>query len=291
MIIFDYRPPSPALREYVRQYQIVGLAFQPEIAVPVKPYWPRPENCLSFYPRGGDSIEPLNGLPLQNPRSTLNGQHSGLIFRQPPHEFVLFQVVFQPGALFRLTGLPSCELTNTFVDAEALLPAEIRLVNERLNGTDNHLEMIQIVEAFLSYLIRRQDIHYVRNHVLPIDKVSQFLLNSTARINPSRFSRDWPGLDWLANQACLSTKQFYNLFLQRTGVSPKLYARIIRFDQTIKLKNACPQKDWLTIALEMGYYDYQHMVRDFKEFTSLTPTDFILKEDRAPERSFGNAET
>ena len=282
MNIFDYRPPSPALREYVRQYQIIGFAFCPEVVIPVKPYWPRPENCLAFYPRGGDIIEREDGIAEKwQSRSAIVGQHSYLMNRQIGNEFILFQIVFQPGGLFRLTGVPSYELTNRFVDAEAVFSTEIRLVNERLSSSDNHLEMIDIVEDFLMYLVRRRRVNYWRNTILPIDKVSHFLLQ-----NPTRFS-----LDWLADQACLSTKQFYNLFVQRMGISPKLYARIARFDQTVKLKNAQPQKDWLSIALEYGYYDYQHLVRDYKEFTKLTPTEFSQKESHAPERSFGNAET
>ena len=98
-------------------------------------------------------------------------------------------------------------------------------------------------------------------------------------------------LDWLANQACLSPKQFYNSFMQRTGIGPKLFSRITRFDRTMKLKSTQPHKDWLSIALESGYYDYQHMARDFREFTKVTPIEFFQAESDAPERVFGNAET
>jgi transcriptional regulator GlxA family with amidase domain len=104
--------------------------------------------------------------------------------------------------------------------------------------------------------------------------------------NPANVS-----LDWLADQACLSTRQFYQNFVQRMGISPKLYRRIIRFDNTIRLRNAQPHKDWLSIAVELGYYDYQHLVRDYKEFTHLTPTEFSQRENQAPERTFGIVET
>ncbi len=282
MNVFDYRLPSPALQEYVRLYQIIGFSFGPELVIPVKPYWPRPENCLTFYPRGGDTVYHPTGDGRDIPaRSSIMGQHSYLINRQVGYDFVLFQIVLQPGALFRLTGIPVHKLTNQFVDAEAVFSSEIRLVNERLSSTDNHLEMVGIVEDFLHYQLRQRRMMQSRYCSLPIDKVSQFLLQ-----NPTRFS-----LDWLANQACLSTKQFYNLFMQRVGISPKLYARIARFDQSVKLKNAQPHKDWLTIALELGYYDYQHLVRDYREFTRLTPTEFSQRESHAPERTFGNAET
>jgi AraC-like DNA-binding protein len=70
-----------------------------------------------------------------------------------------------------------------------------------------------------------------------------------------------------------------------------MYSRIIQFDNAVKLKNAQPQKDWLSIALELGYYDYQHLVRDFKEFTYLTPAQFYLQDSQAPERKFGYKET
>ncbi len=282
MNVFDYRPPSPALREYIRLYQIVGFSFASTVAAPIKPYWPRPENYLAFHPRNPIVVEQTNGIiETWKPRSLLIGQPTWITNRLCPHDFMLFQVVFQPGALFRLTGIPAHELANTFVDAEAVFAPEINLVNERLSCTDNHLNMIEIVEHFLHYLIRRRTTAYSRHSQQPVDKVSQFLLH-----NPTRFS-----LDWLANQACLSTKQFYNLFQQRMGISPKMYARIARFDQTVKLKNAQPQKDWLSIALEYGYYDYQHLVRDYREFTQLTPTEFNQKESHAPERAFGNAET
>ncbi|QJW89414.1 AraC family transcriptional regulator [Spirosoma taeanense] len=282
MNIFDYRPPSPALWEYVRLYQIVGFSFPDTVEVPVKPYWPRAENYLTFHPRNPIVVEHINGSKeIWKPRSLLIGQATGITNRQPLHDFVLFQIVFQPGALFRLTGIPAHELANTFVDAEAVFAPEINLVNERLSSTDNHLEMISIVEAFLHYQIRRRSTAYSRHCQQPIDRVSQFLLQS-----PSPFV-----LDWLADQACLSTRQFYNLFVQRMGISPKLYARIARFDQTVKLKNAQPTKDWLSIALELGYYDYQHLVRDYKEFTKLTPSKFCQRESNAPERTFGKAET
>ncbi len=75
------------------------------------------------------------------------------------------------------------------------------------------------------------------------------------------------------------------------GVSPKLYARIVQFDRAVKRKNASPGTDWLSIALGLGYCDYQHLAKDCKEFTGLTPAAFYREENRAPERTFGHKET
>lgn len=277
MIVFDYRLPCPALREFVRQYQIVGFEFKESETVPWKPYWPRPENCLAFYPRKKEMIASADGQKEElKSRSIIKGQSCAITNRQPDKNFILFQIVFQPGALFRLTGIPANELANKFIDAEAVFSGEINLVNERLSSTDSHLEMIEIVEIFLYYLVSRS-----KYEVRPVDKVSQYLLQQPKNVN----------LDWLATEACLSRKQFYRKFVEKMGVSPKMYTRIIQFDHAVKIKNAQPHKDWLSIAIELGYYDYQHLVRDFKEFTKMTPVAFYLQDSKAPERTFGHKET
>ncbi|WP_232064707.1 helix-turn-helix domain-containing protein [Rhodocytophaga rosea] len=277
MIVFDYRLPSPGLREYVRQFQIVGFEFKESETVPWKPYWPRPETCLSFYPRKTEIIESADGnKEVLSSRAIIRGQYHSITNRQPNKNFVLFQVVFQPGALFRLTGIPVDLFTDKYIDAESVFQPEIGRVNERLSSTDNHMEMIWIVETFLYALVNQ-----VKYDVKPVDKVSHYLLQ-----NPNKLS-----FDWLADEACLSRKQFYRKFVERMGVSPKAYTRIIRFDQAVKIKNANPELDWLSISLQAGYYDYQHMVKDFKEFTSLTPTEFYLMDSHAPERKFGKKET
>ncbi|MBO0951484.1 helix-turn-helix domain-containing protein [Fibrella forsythiae] len=280
-MLVHYFPPSPALREYVRLFQIVHFVFDDKTVLPVKPYWPRPEHCLAFYTRHTETVRYVGSdIQIDKPRSALIGQPSIVTNRHVGREFLLFQVVFQPGALFRLTGLLAHELTNRFLDAETVFGAELRLVNERLNSTASYTEMTSIVETFMYYLIARRSAAVSRFSLRPIDKVSRFMLDSPSQVS----------LDWLAGQACLSTRQFYENFMHRTGISPKLYSRIIRFDSAMRVSNAQPNKDWLSIALEVGYHDYQHMVRDFREFTSLTPTEFSRQESQAPERAFGIVE-
>lgn len=280
--IYDYRLPHPALREYVRLFQIVGCTFPSSMTnLPVKPYWPRAENCLSFFPKDPEKVEyGFDGKPIESATSRLYGQHSIVTNRHVGQDFMVFQVQFQPGALARLTGMPVNDLTNTFVDAETIFTKEIRAVNERLSYTKHYSDMIPIVEEFLVYLIKRQSKNRYKNNLLPIDRVNQFILEKKGIVS----------LDWLASQASLGTRQFHRQFIERHGVSPKLFTRITRFEYAIKLKHLNTNKDWLTVAIELGYYDYQHLVRDFKEFTTLTPNQFLDAEENGPERTFGMIE-
>jgi hypothetical protein len=71
---------------------------------------------------------------------------------------------------------------------------------------------------------------------------------------------------------------------------PKLFARIARLDRMILAHNAAPATDWLSLAIDAGYYDHQHMARDFRDLRLSSPTAFYANEQAARERLFGIAE-
>jgi transcriptional regulator GlxA family with amidase domain len=132
--------------------------------------------------------------------------------------------------------------------------------------------MITQVEHYLQKTIssKTKDFH-------PIDLVCQQLLHQNKSQN----------LDILANKSYLSTRQFIRKFEERTGISPKLFDRIVRFDKAYRDKNNHPDLDWLTISLNNGYYDYQHLTKDYRDFTGHTPVSYYEIDIKAPERDFG----
>jgi len=275
LLLKDFIPAND-VREFVQLYRIVHLSFEKGHPVPVKAYPPRPEHCLAFYPYDTETVEYQNsGKIVNNIPVVLYGQFSEVTKRKIGSHFLVLQVIFYPGALFRLTGIPAALLTNQYLDAEAIFSSKLRFVNEQLYHASGYTNMIEIINDFVRCLIKKQ-----QKPRLLIDDVCSFLLNSDAK----------PSIDKLAKQACLSTKQLERKFKERTGVNPKLYSRIIRFDKAFRLKNSHPALDWLRIAMECDYHDYQHLVKDYKDFTSLAPVSFHDIENDAPERKFGLSE-
>ena len=265
--------PSPSLREYVRKHQIIRFVFGAKDIIPFKAYYPRPEHCLMFHLRDLQKVSfGENPAVITCPKCTINGQSTGLENRYVSQNFWALQIVFQPSALFRLTGIPSYELTNTFIDAEVIWGKEIRSTHEQMSNTDDVDEAIKVAEAFLEKIVRNS-----KRNLLGIDRVSKLILCQNQPIS----------MDKLANDACLSIRQFNRKFNERIGIGPKTLDRIVRFGNAFRMKNTQPHLDWLSIALACGYYDYQHLVRDFKEFTNLTPTGLFETDTKAPERTFG----
>jgi methylphosphotriester-DNA--protein-cysteine methyltransferase len=59
------------------------------------------------------------------------------------------------------------------------------------------------------------------------------------------------------------------------GVSPKLYARIARFEAALESKALSTSDSWTDVAHHLGYFDQMHLIHDFKEFSGDIPTNLL----------------
>ncbi len=276
MVLSEFTP-SPILMPYVRAYRLVQFVFDDITKIPFKPYPPRPEHCLSFYPRDTETVEYINkGLKINNLKTVLMGQQTEVTNRYVGKDFLVFQVVFSPSGLYRLTGIPSKQLNNCYIDAETIFKKDIKEVNDKLNDAANFNEMVQAVEAFLLKQVNKGVKEFHR-----LDQVSTLLLKSDKILN----------IEWLAKEACLSLRQYERKFIERMGVSPRYFSKVARFENAFRMKNQNPHLDWLSIAIQCGYYDYQHLTKDYKALTNQSPKDFHLLDNASPERNFGESDT
>ncbi len=265
--------PHPALTEFVQCYRIVHFEFDLNFTPPVKAYSPAPEECLNFYLTGKEQIQ-LGGASKTDDRflTALVGQQTAVFNRYVERCFFNFQIVFQPSALFRLTGIPSCEFTNKYVDGQLIFSKKIRLVHDQLQHATNYEGMLLIADKFVAALAAD-----ARKSAHRLDSITGLMLKQGGNVP----------IDWLAKESCLCNKQFKRKFSERVGVNPKTYARIIQFTKAVDIKNSCPQMDWLAVAVHGNYYDYQHLAKSYLQFTGLTPTRFHLLQNTSPEGVLG----
>ena len=84
-------------------------------------------------------------------------------------------------------------------------------------------------------------------------------------------------IDGLADQVNLSQKQFERLFARVIGMMPKRYFRLARFLRIVSFLTLSPHDkavDWTSLALNFGYYDQSHMIKDFQAFAGIPPSRF-----------------
>jgi len=78
----------------------------------------------------------------------------------------------------------------------------------------------------------------------------------------------------LSAAAGVSSTHLARRFKELIGVTPKRLARTYRFAATVLSLDPAEPIDWAVVAGSAGYFDQAHFVREFREFTGLTPTRY-----------------
>lgn len=68
-----------------------------------------------------------------------------------------------------------------------------------------------------------------------------------------------------------SQRHFIAQFRHELGVSPKVFARMLRFGRVVRTLRTEPAADLADLAAMAGYHDQSHLTRDVREFAGTTP--------------------
>ena len=67
------------------------------------------------------------------------------------------------------------------------------------------------------------------------------------------------------------------LFTEEVGLTPKLFCRVRRFQEVLRLVAGPARVEWANVALACGYYDQAHFIHDFRAFCGLSPTAYLAR--------------
>jgi AraC-like DNA-binding protein len=167
----------------------------------------------------------------------------------------------QPGAAQLLLGVPADELSERHTSLEDLWGRPAVEMRERLQETDSLTQQLDLFESFLlGRLPRIRGVHPAVAHAIELFMVTSDVGTAVERSGYSH-------------------RRFIALFRQAVGLTPKLYCRILRFQEALRLFSVQPNAAGVNMALDAGYSDQPHLNRDFREFAGLSPGQY---RDLAP---------
>jgi AraC-like DNA-binding protein len=120
----------------------------------------------------------------------------------------------------------------------------------------------EAIDCYQEFVCKRAYRH--KHDLTPIRTAGQLLHSSQGQIRMAD----------LAAQSYLSSSQFERQFKHYTAVSPKAYARIVRFGNLQSALLVNPFIPLADLADVYGYSDQAHLIREFKSFAHCTPRDF-----------------
>ena len=194
------------------------------------------------------------------PGAVVAGPYGSYFVTDRAAEASVMAVQFKPGGAFPFLGLAANELLDTHVSLQDIWGRGALEIRERVSAERTAARRLHILQdALLSRLVRRPECHpavlsaldYIRRH-------------------PSRAV-----VGKLARDGGLSNRRFIDVFNFAVGVKPKLFVRIQRFQRVLQQVHHLPSADWAQLALQQGYFDQSHLIRDFVAFSGISPSDYL----------------
>lgn len=150
---------------------------------------------------------------------------------------------------------------NQVADLGDLSGREVRSLYTQLQDTPEWHKRIALIERFLL-----QRLTSAENRVNKGGMIS-------AVMREIRQEGFFDNIENVASRYGISSRYLQKIFLQYTGLTPKLYSKIGRFQDSLRLM---AQKDMplTSIAYHCGYFDQSHFIKEFKSFTGVTPSGY-----------------
>ena len=174
----------------------------------------------------------------------------------------VFTVQFTPTGLHALFGIAMHHAVDTAVPAGDLIGTEmVRRLHDRLAAAPDHAARAALCD---DTLLAYRDVRGSTGR-------SSIAGRAVAAIERGR---GMASVADLSAAAGLSPRQLRRLFEAEVGMTPKLYARIVRLDAALSARRAAPDRPWTDIAHDLGWFDQAHLDKDFRVLAGSTPTDF-----------------
>ncbi|RSC93486.1 helix-turn-helix domain-containing protein [Tenacibaculum singaporense] len=247
-----YQKPHPSIAEYVKSILVLeDFSVYDAFTMPLFP----------------------NGMPtllFQTKKGTIGNSTSGYLtlFGQTvfpenwtvKDNFTLIAYFFKPYALGTIFDLGAKELTDKPIDLKLWQYAKIASFEGQLLNTTTTKERLDLLDGFILEQIQKnrsvcQTIKYATDIIMLYPKVD--------------------ALPAILKKLNVSQKTFQRMFKKHVGIMPNQYRRICQFHTAFEQLRSNDFKKLSDIAFDNGYTDQSHYIRAFKEFTHITPSDYI----------------
>ena len=180
----------------------------------------------------------------------------------------MIAVIFHPLGLNPFVRCSMSELYNHYINVEDLEDIELNDLKRNISVEPAVETCIRLIERFFMQRLVDADCNYQRTQHAIRQIINQ------------------PQIDvkTLAESTCLGYRQFKRVFTDHVGMSPKEYYRVVRFQRALYLLQNHPGMELVDLAYSCGFYDSSHLVKDFKEFTGCSPTQYL--SSRSPYSTF-----
>lgn len=204
---------------------------------------------------------------LNYPNSFLYGQISEFKDLYLEGKSSIIIVVFQPFGINHLLGISANELRDSIIDTEVFFGNQSALFYEKLSEQSLIETKLQILNSFFIELITKKS---VSNQTI-IHSTLNFILKNKGSVT----------VNHLVKYTGYTERHIERIFNESIGLSPKKFGNIVKLHFFLHLlKYKSDQSNITDLCYEAGYADQSHLIKEFKKYTGITPSQYLNHTSR-----------
>ncbi len=183
----------------------------------------------------------------------------------PVNDLKFIAIRFRSGAFRHFSPVPFSEINNAFIGLEEIWGQDALAFLNILNEQATNEAYIKVIESFLTQQYHRFQKGDAKFWDMAINKLY--------------YNFESVQLETLANEKNISYRHFERGFKAQFGITPKRFQTISRFQNTVKKLLLTKQKMYLPVALDNGYFDQAHFIKEFETYTGYAPSAFLIEKN------------
>lgn len=168
-------------------------------------------------------------------------------------------IKFRPGAFYAFFQKPVATFTDDMLPFKEVFDDDPERLEEELLCNENDELMVHRVEAFLLRHLPERD-----PRIEEINQIIHCIMHEKIILK----------VDDLVERFSYGKRTLQRLFRQYVGVSPKWVIQRYQLHEAAEQMVAGQAENWPTMALELGYFDQAHFIRDFKAIVGQSPAEY-----------------
>ena len=176
-------------------------------------------------------------------------------------------IVFQPDGLYKLLGISAHALNDQIIDAQDIFGQSSIELYHSLLQVEQTSERVHALNTFFYKLAAQCKLS--EQALLPT--LLQHITQHNGVVTVGH----------LVHYSGYTERHIERVFAEQVGMSPKKFGNIVQFHRFLKLLRSKPAATSLTtICHESGYFDQSHLIRAFKKYTGITPSEYLNRTNR-----------
>jgi AraC-like DNA-binding protein len=249
--------PDPLLRQVISHYMLVKAELESPFADCC--FLPKVNQQLSFNLGRDNMIYDLDNQEYIS-RDNLIGQNNHICRIRICDGMNRFIVNLRPLGWHKLSGVPAQQFINRNADLQILPGPEIAGLGDQLRACCDIKKQILLLDSFFIDRLFSRKFRYKN-----IDVAVRLIEEAKGNISINQLERE----------TFITRRTLERHFLEQSGMYPKMFARIVRFNEAIKFLEKNQKTNWTYFFNCLGYYDQSHFINEFRHFAGCLPSRYF----------------